>query len=658
MLRYDRLSLAALLGLLCCVEQPAKGEPAAATMIVLDASGSMDGEIGADRRKKQDIAREGLGATLTALPPTARIGLVGFGHRKRGCSDVETLVPPEAGSARTLAALPAVRPNRGKGPLVAAVREAHRVLSADGGAGSIVLVHDGADNCGQDACLAAQELAKANPKISISLVALGIDKAELAKVSCLATTTRGRVFEIADGAAAAAAFSEALRVAMPASEPSAPEAPAQAAADPTDAEGPARLRLAASLAEGGPALGAPTHWRVFKGGEATGTPVLDRVAPTFTEPLPPGTYTIEAHHGLVLTRGPVEVAETGVTAVTVPLAAGVIRISAKSARTGEPLQDASLALVRKAEEGQPAAEEAVWVGTGDADLVVPAGPYAVRLDLGLVRTEQTIKLTPGGRAVSEFSPAFGQLELSAVAIEGGPPLSNVTYLVAEDDPDSPQGRREIARSAHPEPRFSISAGTYYVTVRAGDTEVRQRIAVGPGDVVKRPIVLGLARVQVQAALDGGQLDGLGVLHRVLSLDEEPREIARSSATPATFHLAAGKYRIETTAGTENVKTTTEVDLAPGQQHQLAQRLAAARVTLDFGQPTSQTSGAWEVRDAKGDLVWWSLRTGAHSTYLAPGRYTARIESNERWLEKEFEAKPGEELHVVLSGAGPPPAATP
>jgi Ca-activated chloride channel family protein len=364
-----------------------------------------------------------------------------------------------------------------------------------------------------------------------------------------------------------------------------------------------------------------------------------------------GKYIVEAHHGLALARGPLEVAAKGLTSVHVPLNAGFIKVSAKSARTGEPLSGALLTVARKeaADDQGQAVQEPIWVGSGDAEIIVPAGMYDVQLAHGLIKAKQTVTLAAGGRAVSEFTPAMGQLELSASLVEGGPPVPDATFILAEDDPDSPQGRREIARTAHPQPVFAIAAGTYYVTARVGETEVRQRIAVGPGDVVRRSLALGVSRIEVLAALDTGALaDGTQLLHRVLTLDGEPREVARSTATPATFSLAAGRYRIESIYGSENVRAATDIDVVAGKDSQIAQHLAAARVTIE---PTGGASapgaalGAWEVRDAKGGVIWRCQRPETKTTLLAPGRYLARIEVADKWLEKSFDLKAGEQRKV-------------
>ena len=58
---------------------------------------------------------------------------------------------------------------------------------------------------------------------------------------------------------------------------------------------------------------------------------------------------------------------------------------------------------------------------------------------------------------------------------GGPPLADVVFQVFEDDPDAPQGRRELMRSAAARPSFSLPAGTYYVVARHGAAEARERL---------------------------------------------------------------------------------------------------------------------------------------------------------------------------------------
>ncbi len=62
---------------------PALSEEAPTAMLILDGSGSMWGRLPPDNRAKIDIVREKLG-TLLAAPSSTRLGLISFGHRRRG----------------------------------------------------------------------------------------------------------------------------------------------------------------------------------------------------------------------------------------------------------------------------------------------------------------------------------------------------------------------------------------------------------------------------------------------------------------------------------------------------------------------------------------------------------------------------------------------
>jgi Ca-activated chloride channel family protein len=248
---------------------------------------------------------------------------------------------------------------------------------------------------------------------------------------------------------------------------------------------------------------------------------------------------------------------------------------------------------------------------------------------------------------------MGQLLLSAAMVEGGPAVGGASFVIAVDDPDAPAGRREIARSAHAEPSFTLPAGTYYVTARLGDAEARQRVAVGPGESVQRTLALGLASIHVSATLEGGAAAEGPILHRVLVLDGDQREVARSTANPSTFTLAGGRYRVETHLGNANVKATTDIAVHAGKDGRLDQVLPAARVTIrpvDAGtaRPAGTTAGAWEVRDAKGEIVWRARESLAATALLAPGRYTARSETADRLIETAFDVKSGEQRTVDLT----------
>src|SRR6056297_905578 len=125
------------------------------TMIVLDGSGSMWGQI--DGTAKIEIARDAIGRMLADWPEGRALGLMAYGHRREGdCEDIETLLSPGSLDRGALdAALGKITP-RGKTPVGASVRAAAGTVGEDG---SVVVVTDGLENCGADLCALGEDLA-------------------------------------------------------------------------------------------------------------------------------------------------------------------------------------------------------------------------------------------------------------------------------------------------------------------------------------------------------------------------------------------------------------------------------------------------------------------------------------------------------------------
>jgi Ca-activated chloride channel family protein len=640
---------------------PAAAPPAApsaqgpAIMLIMDGSGSMWGKLDGSKEPKFAAAREALRAPLGKIAAKARLGLMSYGHRRQGtCGDIEVIAAPEQGlPERVTAPLEKLSP-KGKGPVAQALREAGKALAGKGPA-SVLLVHDNADNCQQDLCAAAEELGKA--QIKVLAVGIGLEGEEAGRMACVAKATGGRFVNATDAAALTSMLAESVDLAMlgrgdaagtdKRSEPSKEEALRVPKALPPDA--PPGLGLAALLGtpEGG--IVDNVHWRVTKDGGAV---VIDRTAAEVFERLPAGKYAVEARAGLVSARQTVEVGAQGATQVKLPLQAGLVKMAARAAKAADPLGGALLSLLPAASDKKAAAGVApLWIGrSGETALVVPPGDYVVRTEIGLVRQDTPVTVGAGARLVPDIVLGAGRLQLSASAIEDGEALDGVTFVIAEDDPDSPQGRREVARSAASKPEFVLPAGTYYATARLGPNEGRQRFAVGAGDTVKKAISLGLSKLTVNLAMDGaaGKSD-LPVSVRVSRLDTPPKEVGRSGERRAEFLLMPGRYRIEVLAGAQNARAEGEVELKPGHNAQASVKLDAAAVTLRAieaaGGPASPDA-FWEIRDTRGRVVWRTSQAEPKAL-LAPGRYVVRSELRARSLEKTVDLAAGEARNVEV-----------
>jgi Ca-activated chloride channel family protein len=330
----------------------------------------------------------------------------------------------------------------------------------------------------------------------------------------------------------------------------------------------------------------------------------------------------------------VEVGAAGATAVKVPLAAGTLKIAARANKGADPVADPVVTISAAATEEHPVPAP-VWIGRDpDAEVVVPAGSYTVRVEDGLASRGTNVAVAAGGRVEVPLILGTGKLELTAVSHAGGEPLGQVIFVVSEDDPEAAGGRREIARSADPRASFTLPAGTYYVSAISGRAQARERIAIGTGGVVKHALTLNVVRIELSAQLDGGAPPaGQPITFRVLGLEPTPHELARSTAPAAEFLLAPDRYRFEAQLGAQNVRAATDLDLVAGKDLKVTLKLDSGQITIK----PAAGEVRWEVRDGLGATVLRSGLGGAKSARLAPGRYVLRSDKGER----SFDLKPGE-----------------
>lgn len=638
---------------------PARAADQAPTvMFLLDGSGSMWGPLGNDKRPKFEISRETLTQALSRIRPDARLGLSSFGHRRRGyCGDVEVIAPPDANDVDKITAPLSKLNATGMGPVALGLRETAKAIGTAAPA-TIVMIHDDVDNCSPDTCAAAAEIAKANPNLAIYSIGLGLGPQKLQQMSCVANATHGRAYDAQDTAGLNSALGEILKLAN--LEPGASPAPVQEQtskkeqAEPPP-QAPPGLYLTAGLGPDSATLESPVRWRITKAGP-DGEVIRDTRAAALVERVPPGTYEVEARLGLASAHQSVDVKADAPTSVRLDLNASVLKMLARAAKTSAPLPAAVFTVTALSGADAKKSSAPLWIGReAQPEIVLPAGEYKVSAEDGLARQEQTVKIAAATGTTFDAMLATGRLELTAARGNGSDAADiaapGVTFIVYEDDPDAPQGRREVTRSAAPIPVFTLPSGTYYVTARAPGAETKEQIAIGAGDVVKKTLPLNLAHVKLSAKADGAtSLDVLPLTYTVVRLDGEPREVLRTRAKEPDLDLAAGRYRIEAGLGSTNVRAAAEVTLTAGQAQKVALKLDAGRVTLRLADAQGAGAGDvfWEVRDEKRQPV---LRSSdpQPTALLAPGRYVVTSETRDKQVRGAFELKAGETRTLDIGG---------
>jgi len=164
------------------------------TLFILDASGSMWGQI--KGKPKITIAKEVMAKLVPELPDNARIGLIAYGHRRKGdCNDVETLVRPGAGNKK--AVLNAVKGlnAKGKTPLTRSVNQAFKMLQSEKQTSTIILVSDGIESCNANPCETVKAAKKHGVNFILHTVGFGLSKKESAQLQCMAKAGGGEYFQ-------------------------------------------------------------------------------------------------------------------------------------------------------------------------------------------------------------------------------------------------------------------------------------------------------------------------------------------------------------------------------------------------------------------------------------------------------------------------------
>lgn len=181
----------------CFMLSPASATPnnsTPATMIVLDASGSMWGRL--QGRSKIEIARSVLASSADKLSANAAVGMVAYGHRRqKDCSDIQTVLPLGYHKQSLAPVARGLQP-KGRTPLTEAVRVAAGQVQQYGRKSTVILISDGLETCGGDPCQLARDLNASGLDFTAHVIGFNFETAaNRGAISCLAEETGGKFLE-------------------------------------------------------------------------------------------------------------------------------------------------------------------------------------------------------------------------------------------------------------------------------------------------------------------------------------------------------------------------------------------------------------------------------------------------------------------------------
>ncbi|MEO3388950.1 VWA domain-containing protein [Mesorhizobium sp. CAU 1741] len=206
--------------------QSADAAPDKAAVLILDASGSMWGQLDGGITKIE-VARDVMGQFFSTRDATIPLGVIAYGHNRRGdCADIEVIAPTGVQDAASLSQrLNRINP-RGMTPISESLRIAAGQIPLTAEEADIILVTDGLETCDADPCAVAAQLANEGIKIRAHVVGFGLTEQEADALACVPDQTGGQLLRPQSGAELTDALNQ-IAAAEPEPEPE--PAPAQEA---------------------------------------------------------------------------------------------------------------------------------------------------------------------------------------------------------------------------------------------------------------------------------------------------------------------------------------------------------------------------------------------------------------------------------------------
>ncbi|MEO0981711.1 MAG: VWA domain-containing protein [Pseudomonadota bacterium] len=476
--------------------------PAAAeedVILVLDGSGSMWGQI--EGEPKIAIAREVTGQVLDEMPDDRRLGLVAYGHNRKGdCSDIETIA--EVGADRTAIreAVNALNP-KGKTPLSASVQYAAEQLRYTENKATVILVSDGEETCDLDPCAVGTALEEAGVDFTAHVIGFDIaEETQRAQLQCLAENTGG----IYLNASSAEELSDALEQTVV----EAPEA------------GPTRLTLRATDLQSGPLIEAGLNWTVRQAGGGEVLFTQEDAGPTEAE-LPPGVYDVLVAHPAEDLSGEARNVE--------------LKLDQERTVTIALEYDLEATVRTVPEEEGPVSSEIIvyWTGPdreGDYVTVVEAdaspggyrdyeytrdgNPLKLRLPPDAGEYEVRYVLSRPTRVLASVAIAATEVGASLDAVDtiaAGSPFEVTWNGPAYDDDWITVVKPDAGERAYTDYEYTRQGNplTLKAPLEAGDYEVRY-VQAGDKVIARRPITV----TAVEAAISGPETAPAGSYHQI------------------------------------------------------------------------------------------------------------------------------------------------
>lgn len=568
---------------LCCASVSAAEIDEATTVLVLDGSGSMWGQI--DGTAKITIARDVIGAMLNDWDPGASLGLMVYGHRVKGdCDDIEMVIPiGSLDAAKFQEQLQKVNP-KGMTPLSASVRRAAELLDWRSEAATVILISDGRETCDLDPCVVAAELEAAGVNFTAHVIGFDIEDAnDIAQLQCIADRTGGRYVSAKDSASLNSAMQEVVQ-----------EIRAES------------IQFVATLEPGGAPLTQGVSWFVTEVQadlEGKYPRVTQNGAPQAKIKLDNGTYRIVAKRGAASIAKVITI-DDSTERVELVLGAGDILLQAALTAGGEPItQGVSWYVDEPTPDFEGKYKRVTQSGAPKSKFTLPAGDYRVTATKGSASATQVVQVRGGEQTAMLFNLDAAYIKTSAALAEDGPVITKgVNWAVHGTQQQLDGTYPRITQSGAPQATFTLPAGRYRVSAKKHTAMTVKEIELQAGDQISHKQSLNAGDIAAFATLsEGGEPISKRVSWKVTEpepeFDGSYKRISQNGAAQWNFTISEGVYRLVAERG--SASSHKQIEVISGSQQRIPLSLEAAVVVA------TPTSAGTELTRG----VNWTVLTG-------------------------------------------------
>ncbi len=566
-IRSALIGAAALLAVPFAMSAQADDKSARDAILILDASGSMWGQIGGET--KMSMAKKAIDGIIDRWPDAGGLGLMAYGHRTKGdCNDIELLAPLGALDKASLKGMVNGLQARGKTPLSASLMQAAEKLKGNEDGATVILVSDGIESCNADPCAIAAQLKKDDVKLVAHVIGFDIaDPAAKQQLACIATNTGGVYLDAKDASGLESALNKASQAAQGAKVKT--EAPKKPKKDPLaefNVQGVMRLS-----GDSDPLTGEGMSWSFYELGsdeDGKGSLIPENgvhYSAKLATKIPVGDYVLVVEYGQARKVMKVSVPAAEPLKLDVSLDAGFVT----SEGTVEGSADKAEQVTWEVRQPKNATgEDGKWVATEYKPVprfVLPAGDYVMVLTKGNAKSEKAFKLDAGDNINVAMGLDVGKLMVSGIYSTGGPKAEKNTAFEVFQPSSSIEGgeTKWVATAYDPVSKFDLPSGKYQLKLTVGIASKTVETEIKSGALTKVEIVLDAGVL----GWKGAPSENLEIREGKAGLEGEKKWLHTSYDDEGNLAMNVGEYVAIADLG-DGVKKEYPFTIKPGERTEI------------------------------------------------------------------------------------------